>query len=150
MTKRQQAHRICGALLAMCAGLATAQTTVYRCGPDGRTFSERPCADGGTRTMNVDDTRTAEERQAAHAVAHREAQTATKLARDNRQYERSLRPAGATSLSGPGKTDKGERAAKAPAKSDNKAHKPKTSKPSAPEGFTAVVPGSEPKQRRRS
>lgn len=147
MTRYQLPHWICAALLAASAGIAAAQATVYRCGPDGRTFSEKPCADGGGRTMNVDDSRTAAERDAAHAVAHREARTANSLARDNRQYERSLRLGGAVSLSGSNNTEK---AAKLASKTDNKARKPKTSKPSAPEGFTAVGPGSEPKKKRRS
>lgn len=136
----------CGAWLALAVGVAAAQATVYRCGPDGRTFSEKPCADGGS-TMNVDDSRTDAERSAAREVAQREARVANGLARDNRQHERSQRPSGAISLSGPGKAEK---AAKAAAKAGEKARKPKTNKPAAPEGFTAVEPGSEPKKRPRS
>lgn len=140
----------CGAWLALAAGVAAAQATVYRCGPDGRTFSEKPCADGGGRTMNVDDSRTDAERSAAREVAQREARVANGLARDNRQHERSQRPGGAISLSGPGKAEKAEKAEKAAAKPSEKARKPKTNKPAAPEGFTAVEPGSEPKKRPRS
>lgn len=147
MTKYQLPRWICAALLATSAGIAAAQATVYRCGPDGRTFSEKPCTDGGGRTMNVDDSRTAAERDAAHAVAHREARIANSLARGNRQYERSLRPGGAVSLSGASNTEK---ATKPASKAGNKARKPKTSRPSVPEGFTAVEPGSEPKKKHRS
>jgi hypothetical protein len=147
MKIRQLPHGLCGVLLAVGAGLVSAQSTVYRCGPDGRTFSERPCADGAARTLTVDDSRTAAEQKAAQQVAHREAQTADRLASTNRRYERSLRPAGAISLSGPGKSEKAQKAAGQP---DNKAHKPKTNKPSAPDGFTAIVPGSTPNKRRRS
>jgi hypothetical protein len=143
--KRQQQGLLrwtCGASLAVAATLAGGRATVYRCGPDGRTFSEKPCADGGGRAVSVDDSRTDTERAAAHQVAQREARTADDLARDNRRHERSLRPGGAVSLSGPAKAEKAAKAA------DNKARKPKTAKPAAPEGFTAVGPGSEPTKRR--
>jgi ribosomal protein L44E len=149
MRKPQLTRWIFGAWLVASVGVAAAQTTVYRCGPDGRTFSEKPCGDGVDRAMGVSDARTAAEREAAHEVAHREARTADSLARDNRRFERSLRPGGAISLSGSGKADKPAKPAKPAGKADDKAHKPKTSKPSAPEGFTAVVPGSEPKKPRR-
>lgn len=146
MTKQQLLRWLGSGLLAAAGiGMAAAQTTVYRCGQDGRTFSEKPCVDGSGRTMSVDDSRTAGEREAAHAVAHREARAADGLARSNRQYERSVRPAGAISLSGEGKK---EQAAKPVSKADNRARKPRTTKPSMPEGFTAVMPGSEPKKKR--
>lgn len=148
---RQQAGALrwsCGAWLVLAAGVAAAQATVYRCGPDGRSFSEKPCADGSGHTMNVDDSRTDAERSAAREVAQREARVANGLARDNRQQERSQRPGGAISLSGPGKAGKAAKAAAA--KPGEKARRPKTSKPAAPDGFTAVQPGSEPKKRPRS
>lgn len=61
--------------------------TIYRCGADGRSFSDRPCAESTAITPKVDrpDTQRADE---ARAVAQREAQLADRLrserlARDN-------------------------------------------------------------------
>lgn len=70
---------------ATCAGLlagaAAAQTTVYRCGPDGRSYSQTPCADG--RPLTVEDPRSASQQRAARAVAESEARNAQRL-RDER------------------------------------------------------------------
>jgi hypothetical protein len=53
-------------------------STIYRCGLDGRSFSDRPCGESAAITPKVDrpDTQRADE---ARAVAQREAQLADRL-----------------------------------------------------------------------
>jgi hypothetical protein len=63
--------------------------TVYRCGPDGRTYSQTPCTDG--QALTVDDPRSAGQRKEAEAVARREAKTAQQLADERRQREAAAR-----------------------------------------------------------
>lgn len=80
---------IAAALRAALAGSAAAALlasaplaqTVYRCGPDGRTYSQTPCADG--KPLTVDDPRSAAQQRAARGVAESEAKTAQQL-RDER------------------------------------------------------------------
>jgi hypothetical protein len=74
----------CVALL-LAPPLAAAPQTVYRCGPDGRTFSQTPCSDG--RALGVDDARSAAQQKAARDVAARDAEQARKLAEERRQRE---------------------------------------------------------------
>jgi hypothetical protein len=73
------------ATLALSAAVAAPPQTVYRCGPDGRSYSQTPCADG--RPVNADDSRSASQRKAAREVADRESQQAQKLAEERRQRE---------------------------------------------------------------
>jgi hypothetical protein len=74
----------CGALL-LALPLAAAPQTVYRCGPDGRSFSQTPCSDG--QALSVDDARSAAQQKAARDVAARDAAQARKLAEERRQRE---------------------------------------------------------------
>lgn len=81
-----------GALLlgaAAPAALAAPPQTVYRCGPDGRVYSQTPCTDG--RPVTVDDARTPGQRREAADVARREAKTAQQLADERRQREAAAR-----------------------------------------------------------
>ena len=57
--------------------------TVYRCGPDGRVYSQTPCADG--KALSTDDPRSASQQKAARDVAERDAEQARKLADERRQ-----------------------------------------------------------------
>lgn len=61
---------------ALAQGPATSDT-VYRCGPDGGSYSVRPCADG--RAVSVDDVRTGEQIAQGREVARRERALADKL-----------------------------------------------------------------------
>lgn len=70
------------ALYTTLSGMALAQApatsdTVYRCGPDGGSYSVRPCADG--RTVSVEDGRTGEQIAQGREVARRERALADKL-----------------------------------------------------------------------
>jgi hypothetical protein len=78
-----------GLALAAPAVPAAPPQTVYRCGPDGRVYSQTPCADG--RPMTVDDPRTPGQRQEAADVARRETKAAQQLADERRQREAAAR-----------------------------------------------------------
>jgi hypothetical protein len=60
--------------------------TIYRCGPDGRSFSDRPCGQATAITPTVDhpDAQRADE---ARAVAQREAQLADRLRSERLERE---------------------------------------------------------------
>lgn len=79
-----KAHQLLtlGALLPLLAQAAPPQT-VYRCGPEGRVYSQTPCADG--KALTVDDPRSASQQKAAREVTAREAEQAKKLAEERRQ-----------------------------------------------------------------
>ena len=72
------------ALLTLLPVLAAAQT-VYRCGADGREYSQTPCKEG--RAVEAADPRSAAEQRAARDIAARDAKLADKLARENRARE---------------------------------------------------------------
>ena len=73
--------------LCLCAPLlAAAQTpTVWRCGADGRSFSDTPCAEGQMLAMAAP--RPAEDVQAARALAAQERQQADRLLAERLQRE---------------------------------------------------------------
>ncbi len=56
---------------------------IWRCGPDGKTFSDRPCIEG--RSVSTGDRRTDEEIDAAREVASREQRLADTLASERAQ-----------------------------------------------------------------
>ena len=59
--------------------------TVYRCGPDGRVYSQTPCADG--KALSVDDPRSARQQKAAQDVATQDAARAQRLREERQQRE---------------------------------------------------------------
>jgi hypothetical protein len=71
-----------------CAALAQAQT-VWRCGADGRTFSDTPCAQG--QATNYAVARPVAEVDAAQSRAQRERQLADKLTSERLQSEAASR-----------------------------------------------------------
>jgi hypothetical protein len=87
--------------------------TVYRCGPDGRIYSQTPCADG--KVLSTDDPRSSSQQKAAREVAERDAEQAKKLADERRQREEAAKgqqaagfktPAPATAASAPARKAK--------------------------------------------
>jgi len=56
------------------AALGAAGQKVYRCGPDGRTYRQSPCADG--KPVDASDPRPAEQRVAAQTLSASEAKAA--------------------------------------------------------------------------
>lgn len=89
-------------LLLTALGLATATAhaappqTVYRCGPDGRVYSQTPCADG--KPVTIDDPRSASQQQAAREAAERDARLAKQLAEERRQREAAAAGQGLTGV----------------------------------------------------
>ncbi len=77
----------CLTLLSMAA--AQAEQTVWRCGADGRSYSDAPCPQG--RALAIDDSRSAEQQRAAQAVAQREQALARALVQERQQRERAWR-----------------------------------------------------------
>lgn len=74
----------------MASGLAPARAeaqTVYRCGPDGREYSQRPCPAGAGREVDVADPRSEAARAAGEAEADRQREAAEDLAKQRRVYE---------------------------------------------------------------
>ncbi len=82
-------------LLVLPVSPATAQT-VYRCGPEGREYSQKPCKDG--RAVDAADPRSAAEQREARDIAARDAQLADKLARENRAREAEAARKGAAGI----------------------------------------------------
>jgi len=82
---------------ATAAGLLAAATviaagppqTVYRCGPDGRIYSQTPCQDG--QAVNVEDSRSAAQQRAARETAERESRSAQQMAKERQQREAAVR-----------------------------------------------------------
>ena len=79
------------ALLALAAVpvWAAPPQTVYRCGPDGRVYSQAPCADG--KPLSVEDPRSASQQRQARDVAASDAQLAGQLADERRQREQAAK-----------------------------------------------------------
>ena len=73
--------------LAALSVQAAPPQTVYRCGPDGRVYSQAPCADG--KPLSVEDPRSASQQKAARDVAGRDAEQAKQLAEQRRQREQA-------------------------------------------------------------
>ncbi len=76
-------------LLLSALAQAAPPQTVYRCGPDGRVYSQTPCADG--KALSADDPRSASQQKAAREVAERDAEQARKLADERRQREDAVK-----------------------------------------------------------
>jgi len=75
--------------LLMVAAAAQSQT-VWRCGPDGRSYSDTPCRDG--RALEVVEARPAADLSSARDTARRESALAAQLVRERQQAEASARP----------------------------------------------------------
>lgn len=84
--------RLLTALLSVLLGSAAAaqdrgSDTVYRCGPDGKTYSDSACPDG--KTVAAADARTAEQRRNAEDVVRRDREFADRMAKEREQRERN-------------------------------------------------------------
>jgi len=114
--------------------------TVYRCGPDGREYSQTPCQQGG-RAVNVSDDRSAEQRAAA-AVRVREDQARGDALERERLERESIPPAMAGKINGrPAPAEPVTVATKT-----SKKKKAKTKKP-ANADFVAIAPVKKAKRR---
>jgi hypothetical protein len=77
-------------LLSLVAAHAAQAQTIYRCGPQGREYSQLPCKDG--RPIEP-DTRTPAQRAEALQVAEDDARRAEALRRERHARERAAKPA---------------------------------------------------------
>ena len=90
---------IVGWMAALATPMAAAE--IYRCGPNGSTYSQTPCADG--RRVEFMDERSDEQRRQAKQVNERTVALASSLERDRLANEAALRPALAGSFNAPAK-----------------------------------------------
>ncbi|MBC7940263.1 MAG: hypothetical protein H7Z19_10955 [Chitinophagaceae bacterium] len=74
--------------LVLFAGTGVQAQTVWRCGPEGRSYSVEPCADG--RSVNVADARSREQQASAQAVASRQQNLALAMVNNRQQREREM------------------------------------------------------------
>jgi hypothetical protein len=72
--------------LALGTGGPLNAQTIWRCGSDGRTYSDQPCSEG--RALVGTDARSVTEVRAAHEVVARDQALARELHRQNREAER--------------------------------------------------------------
>ena len=115
---------------------AFAAAPIYRCGPDGRVYSQAPCADG--RLIDAADPRSEAQRVEARRAVARERKAANDMERERRTQEAAQEPAAATGFNGrPARAEVAE--PKRPrGKSKNRGTKPKA----GAEDFVAVEPRS--------
>jgi hypothetical protein len=85
--------RFIAAALLSSAATGSMAETVYRC---GNVYSQSPCA--SARTIEVDDARSAADRDEAHRIARSERQLGDSMERNRLAAEAALRPATATSI----------------------------------------------------
>ncbi|MGA0610425.1 hypothetical protein [Caldimonas sp. KR1-144] len=87
--------RVAMLYLTLCGlGSIVNAQTVYRCGPDGRSYSQTPCADG--RAIEVADTRSDEQRRQSRAAIDADKRLADELERERLASERRPTPAAAS------------------------------------------------------
>jgi hypothetical protein len=124
-------------ILALCgaASAVDAATTIYRCGPGGREFSQRPCTDG--TVVDGTDGRTAAQRAAALRVAEQEKRKAAELERE-RRAEEAKKGAAATEINGLARP--ADAAASAPDAARKKASKDKPKETKEAKDFVAIEP----------
>jgi hypothetical protein len=107
---------------------ASAQTQVYRCGPDGRAYSQEPCAHG--RTIDVGDPRSAQQAAQTRRAALRDAREADELERARLHAERLAARQGPALIGGSkaslGEVSCAKGAACKPAASKRRSDKPHT------------------------
>ena len=79
------------ALLCLAGGSAgAASQKVFRCGPDGRVYSQTPCKDG--YEVKADDARSEQERKAAEEQLKRDDKLNEKMAHERRANEAASKP----------------------------------------------------------
>ena len=88
-------HLVAASLLLLTVASASAAPgAIYRCGPDGREYSQVPCAGG--KLIEASDPRSAAQRNEALTVAARERRRAAELERERRANEAANKPANAS------------------------------------------------------
>jgi len=72
--------RVASILVACAMGGPVSAQPVYRCGPDGRSYSQQPCDDG--RPVRTDDARSEAQRHDTTRAADRDARASRRLERE--------------------------------------------------------------------
>jgi hypothetical protein len=85
-------HGLLAAVLGLVLAPAVAaqergNDTVYRCGADGRQYSDNACPEG--KPVSAADARSAEQRRHAEEVVRRDRELADRLAKEREQRERN-------------------------------------------------------------
>lgn len=91
-----------GALLsaiALAVPVSALAAKVYRCGPDGRVYSQTPCKDG--YEINAADKRSTDQRKAAEDSVKREEKMAEKMAQERKANEAAAAKQGAVMIANP-------------------------------------------------
>lgn len=124
------------------AGIADAATTIYRCGPGGREYSQRPCTDG-TVVEGTDGRTGAQRAQAARAV-EQEKRRAAEMERERLAEERKKTAAAAAAIGINGLARPGDAAASATEGTATKSNagkvRSKAKEPKESKDFVAVEP----------
>lgn len=122
-------------LLFTALTVASAQAeTIYRCGPDGRLYSQTPCAQG--RVVDVRDERSTEQLERGRALADAQRAFGDGLEHDRLQREARLSPAAAHIGNGATVAKPAPASAKAAAKKKRRGQKATQQESS----FTAMAP----------
>ena len=87
------------ALIWLAPAVTAYATKVYRCGPDGRIYSQTPCKDG--YEVNAADKRSNDQRKAAEDSVRREEQMTEKMARERQANEAAAARQGAITIANP-------------------------------------------------
>ena len=98
MMQRPALPALTGLLLLLAAALPSSAQTVWRCGADGKTYSNVPCPEG--KALEATEPRPAADTAAAQQAAQREKALAERLAREREQKESKLGLAAAGIRSG--------------------------------------------------
>jgi hypothetical protein len=109
MTRSFGPH-VTATVLALAGAAASAQT-VYRCGPDGREYSQTPCKDG--RAVDVSDPRSAAQQREAKRVAADQRRLTDQLEAERRQREAAALGQAPTAIVSPRSADAAEPASAA-------------------------------------
>jgi hypothetical protein len=128
--------RLLVAALFAAVSASVAAEQVYRCGPEGRIYQNKPCEQG--KAVDVADPRSAAQHKLARAAAKADARLADDLERDRRARETGTLPAAAAGFNA--RPAPPEPAASASAKAKKKSKSTSSKAASQPNGFVAVVP----------
>jgi hypothetical protein len=131
-------HAVSLSLLLALASADVAAQKVYRCGPDGREYSQTPCPAG--RELDVADPRSEAQRQEAREAAAGDARLAKDLQAERREREReaAARGSGLAGIRKPAEPAPATSAQRAAGTTSNK--KKSGSKKPAVKNWTASAP----------
>jgi hypothetical protein len=119
---------------------AFAAAPIYRCGADGRTYSQAPCEGG--RLIDAADPRSEAQRVEARRVVAREHKAANELERERRARDAAQEPAQATGFNGRPAGAEAAAPTHPRAKTKHRGVKPKP----GDEDFVAIAPRSAKKK----